>query len=201
MKTFMLAKMMLTGAALALVAGQSTATDTISLGTPSYGGSGCPGGSAATSVSPDGKSLSILFDDYMVEAGGANPRVARKSCNLSIPVHVPNGFSISLIDADYRGFVDVPRGGSARLDAEYFFAGQRGPAFRHNFNGGYSNTYTYTHNLAATANVWSRCGQDVNLRANTGMMVRAPRGEGLATVDSADFKAGIVYHIRYRTCR
>lgn len=201
MKTFMFAKVLLTGATLAFVATPSTAADTISLGTPSYGGSGCPGGSAATSVSPDGQSLSILFDSYVVEAGGYNPRVARKSCNLSIPVHVPNGFSISLIGADYRGFVDVPRGGGARLDAEYFFAGQRGPAFSHNFNGGYSNTYTRSHNLAAVSNVWSRCGDDVNLRANTGMLVRAPRGEGLATVDSADFKAGIVYHIRYRACR
>lgn len=201
MKTFMFAKMLMTGAVLALSVSHATAADTISLGAPSYGGNGCPAGSAAATVSPDGSSLSILFDSYSVEAGGRNPSIARKSCNLSIPVHVPNGFSISLISADYRGFVDVPRAGSAQLDAEYFFAGRSGPAFRHAFRGGYSNTYTRTHNLAATANIWSECGKDVNLRANTGMMVRAPRGEGLATVDSADFNAGIVYHIRYRACR
>ena len=44
------------------------ANDDISLGEPGYGGSGCPQGSASTILSPDGKSLSILFDEFMVEA-------------------------------------------------------------------------------------------------------------------------------------
>lgn len=190
--------------ALATVVASQTAmaADTIKLGQPSYGGNGCPAGSASATVSPDGKSLSILFDDYLVEAGGGSRNVVRKSCNISIPVHVPNGFSVSLIDADYRGFVDLPRGASARLDSEYFFAGTRGPRFSHRFRGPYSNTYTKTHNLAAVSSVWSRCGADVNLRANTAMMARGRRNvEALATVDSADFKAGLVYHVRYRRCR
>lgn len=174
----------------------------VTLGDPSYGGSGCPAGSASASISPDGTALSILFDSFTVEAGGPNANVARKSCNLSIPVKVPNGFSVSLIDADYRGFVDAPRGSMARLDTEYFFAGTRGPKFSTTFNGPYSNTYTKSHRLAATSNVWSACGASVNLRVNSGMMVRAGRGaEALASVDSADFKSGVVYHLQYRSCR
>lgn len=186
----------------AVAAQTASAGDTIRLGHPSYGGNGCPAGSASASVTPDGKAITLLFDDYLVEAGGDNRNVVRKSCNISIPVHVPNGFSVSLIDADYRGFVDLPRGAQARLNSEYFFAGTRGPRFEHRFRGPYSNNYTKTHRLAATASVWSRCGADVNLRANTSMMARGRRNvEALATVDSADFKAGIVYHVRYRSCR
>lgn len=172
----------------------------VSLGQPSYGGSGCPAGSAAASVSPDGSSLSILFDRYAVEAGGSNPRVARKSCNMSIPVKVPNGMSVSLISADYRGFVDLPAGSEARLDTEYFFGGSRGPAYSQRFNGRFSNTYLKRHQMAAAANIWSACGADVNLRVNSGMMVRSNGAAALATVDSADFNAGILYHLRYRSC-
>ncbi|WP_020559690.1 DUF4360 domain-containing protein [Thiofilum flexile] len=195
----------LSSALVALTLGLATTSAqaaAITLGNPSYGGSGCPAGSASASISPDGSALSILFDSFTVEAGGSNARVGRKSCNLSIPVRVPNGFSVSLIDADYRGFVDVPRGSMARLDTEYFFAGTQGPKFTTTFTGPYSNSYTKSHNLIATSNIWSACGASVNLRVNSGMMVRA-RGssEALATVDSADFKAGVVYHLKYRTCR
>lgn len=172
----------------------------ISLGQPGYGGSGCPAGSASVSVSPDGSSLSILFDSYTVEAGGSNPQVARKSCNLSIPVKVPNGMSVSLISADYRGFADLPAGAEARLDTEYFFGGSRGPAYSQRFNGRFSNTYLKRHQMAAGANVWSACGADVNLRVNSGMTVRSSGEAALATVDSADFNAGILYHLQYRSC-
>ena len=45
--------------------------DGIRLGNPEYGGSGCPGGSASVALSPDQSAISILFDQYVVEAGGA----------------------------------------------------------------------------------------------------------------------------------
>jgi len=28
-----------------------------------------------------------------------------KSCNVAIPVHVPQGFSVSVLQVDYRGFI------------------------------------------------------------------------------------------------
>ncbi|MEN9433619.1 MAG: hypothetical protein RLZZ422_1208 [Pseudomonadota bacterium] len=187
---------------LTLAATTSAHAAAVTLGDPSYGGSGCPAGSASASLSPDGTALSILFDSFSVEAGGPNANVSRKSCNISIPVKVPNGFSVSLIDADYRGFVDVPKGSSARLDTEYFFAGSQGPKFSSTFTGPFSNSYTKSHQLAASSNIWSACGASVNLRVNSGMMVRAGRGaEALASVDSADFKSGVVYHVQYRPCR
>lgn len=193
-----------TGASLLLLAALGFANQanaaSVSLGQPSYGGSGCPAGSASASVSPDGSALSVLFDSYTVEAGGSNPRVARKSCNLSIPVKVPNGMSVSLISADYRGFTDLPAGADARLDTEYFFGGSRGPAFSHAFRGRLSNTYTQRHGLLAGAAVWSACGADVNLRVNSGLTVSSTGTAALATVDSADFSAGMVYHLQYRSC-
>src|SRR5262245_56951679 len=96
------------GLALAAVA----RADDIALGDPAYGGSGCPAGTASVALSPDQKAISLLFDQYVTEAGGqTQKRLDRKSCNIAIPVHIPQGYSVSIFQVDYRGFVSVPQGG------------------------------------------------------------------------------------------
>jgi Domain of unknown function (DUF4360) len=158
----------------------------------SYGGNGCPGGSASVNVSPDGQELTILFDQFVAQ--GNISRENRKSCNLSIPIRVPQGFQISLYDADYRGYVAPQTWG--RLRAEYFFAGGRGPIFSRTFYG--ETNYDVRDSLATVTNVWSRCGDSLNMRVNASMVAR---GQGAATVDSFDLAhRGLVYHIRYRSC-
>jgi hypothetical protein len=153
----------------------------------SYGGNGCPAGSASVSVSPDGQELTILFDRFSATNN-------RKSCNLSIPIRVPQGFQISLYDADYRGYVAPDT--QANLRAEYFFAGGRGPVFSRTFNG--ETNYNVRDSLATVANVWSRCGDSLNMRVNAALTAR---GRGQATVDSFDLAhRGLVYHIKYRRC-
>ncbi|MEQ1770406.1 MAG: DUF4360 domain-containing protein, partial [Devosia sp.] len=78
--------------------------DDIALGEPAYGGTGCPAGTASVALSDDQKSLSIIFDEYFVEAGGeTNKSFDRKSCNVAIPVHVPPGLAISVLASEYRG--------------------------------------------------------------------------------------------------
>ncbi|WP_293156173.1 MULTISPECIES: DUF4360 domain-containing protein [unclassified Microcoleus] len=159
----------------------------------SYGGSGCPDRSASVSVSPDGQELSILFDKFVAQ--GNVSAETRKSCNLSIPIKVPQGFQISIYDADYRGYVAPKTTGNLR--AEYFFAGTKGPVFSRTFNG--ETNYNVRDSLATVADVWSRCGDSVNMRVNASMTAR---GAGTATVDSFDLAhRGLVYHVKYRTCR
>ena len=184
------------------VAGPASADD-ISLGAPGYGGPGCPAGTASVSLSPDGKALSLLFDQYEVSAGGSTGRsFQRKSCNLAIPVHVPNGFSISVLSVDYRGFNHLPRGARSQFNVEYFFAGGRGPQFRRSFFGPQENDFFINNPLTMANQVWSPCGADVNLRTNASLRVNTVgRREASATIDSEDVKAAIVYHMQMRPCR
>lgn len=157
-----------------------------------YGGSGCPGGTANVTVSPDGQELTILFDKFIALANDSRER--RKSCNLTIPIKVPQGYQISLYDADYRGYVAPKTTGQLR--AEYFFAGGRGPIFSRKFNG--EAQYNVRDSLETVADVWSRCGDSLNMRVNAAM---SASGEGMATVDSFDLAhRGLVYHVKYRTC-
>jgi hypothetical protein len=149
--------------------------DDISLGKPGYGGSGCPANSVSATLSPDGKALSLLFDEYVVEAGGETGKsFDRKTCNVAIPVHVPQGRSVSVLAIDYRGFNQLPRG--AR--------------------------YLISNKLTAESLIWSACGEDINLRTNSSIRVNTTRGqEAMATVDTQDVKAAIIYRLQWRTCR
>ncbi len=189
---------------LALGCGLATAAqaDDISLGIPGYGGTGCPGGSVSATLSPDAKSLSLLFDSYAVEAGGTTGKsFDRKSCNVAIPVHVPQGLSISILAIDYRGYNNIPSGANSQFSVEYFFAGARGPTFARRFNGPVDADYLIHNDLTASAIVWSACGADVNLRTNSSIRVttRANR-QALATVDSEDVSAAIIYQLQWRQC-
>jgi hypothetical protein len=174
----------------------------IALGEPGYGGNGCPAGSVSATLSPDAKSLSLLFDEYIVEAGGESGRsFDRKSCNIAIPVFVPQGLSISVITIDYRGYNNLPTGARSEFNVEYFFAGARGPSFRRTFNGVLDEDYMIRNELTAQAVVWSDCGADVNLRTNSSIRVTTRNNrQALATVDSQDVSAAIIYQLQWRPC-
>ncbi len=177
------------------------------LGEPQYGGTGCPMGTAAVALSPDQQALSILFDQYVVEAGGSKA-FDRKNCNIAIPVHVPQGFSVSVIAIDYRGFTGLPAGGRAQLAVNYFLTSSGnpnpGPGLRtqKTFYGPMTSDYIKSDSLGLQAIVWSGCGADAILRANTTLLVNSNsrRDQAMATVDSADVSSGIIYHLQWRSC-
>jgi hypothetical protein len=174
----------------------------IYLGEPGYGGTGCPAGSVSATLSPDAKSLSLLFDQYIVEAGGDTGKsFDRKSCNIAIPVHVPQGLAISIIAIDYRGYNNLPQGATTDFNVEYFFAGTRGPTFRKTFRGVLDEDYLIRNELTARSLVWSACGADVNLRTNSSIRVSTRNNrQALATVDSEDVSAAIIYQLQWRRC-
>lgn len=179
------------------------AADGIRLGDVQYGGTGCPGGTASVALSPDGSSLSILFDSYTVEAAGRRT-IDRKNCNIAIPIHVPQGYSYSVVALDYRGFLGLPYGGRAQLSVNYFLAGQgQGVRTVKNFTAADNGEYLKTDRLGLESIVWTACGADTVLRSNTSLFAQTnSRGDqALATVDSVDVNAGIIYQLQWKRCR
>jgi hypothetical protein len=176
--------------------------DDLQLGVPAYGGTGCPGGSASVSLAPDQKSISILFDSYVAQAGGSTA-FDRKNCNIAIPVHVPQGWSVSVFDIDYRGFVGLPAGGRATLNVDYFLSTDpRGLHTSKSFTGPIATDYLKQDQIGLAAVVWTPCGADTILRSNTTLlaMSNAAREETMATVDSADIHAGLIFNLQWRRC-
>jgi hypothetical protein len=175
----------------------------LKLGQPAYGGNGCPAGSASVTLSPSEDALSLLFDNYIAEAGGdTRKRIDRKSCNVSIPVQVPSGYSVAVFQVDYRGYNLVPSGGRNQFDVEYFWAGARGPLVRRTFSGPQNQNFTIGDTLIASTLVWTPCGASVNLRVNSSMMVQtnSRMDQALGMVDSADISSGVIYHLQWRRC-
>jgi Domain of unknown function (DUF4360) len=177
----------------------------LELGYPSTGGNGCPQGTVSANLSPDSTQLTILFDQFLAEAGpSAGKTLDRKSCNISIPIRVPGGYSVSIVAVDYRGFVGLPsRRANARFTAEYFFAGMIGPRMSKTFIGAQNTDYLVENDLIVSAQVWSACGAETNMRINASIMLQnTDRVEdAIATVDSADISSGILYQLQYRRCR
>lgn len=177
--------------------------DDVRLGNPEYGGTGCPAGSAAVALAPDAQSLSILFDQFVVEAGqGTGRTLERKNCNIAVPVHVPQGYSVSIFQIDYRGFNSLPYGAYSRFNVEYFFAGTQGPSYEKQFNGRLEDEFLIRNSLVASAVVWSACGDSVILRANTGLLVRTNSAQQptYSSIDSVDVSAGLVFNLRWKRC-
>lgn len=176
----------------------------VRLGEPSYGGTGCPAGTASVSLSPDADEISILFDQFVAEAGHpTGRRTDRKACNLSIPLHIPQGYSATVVQTDFRGFNLVPSGGVNRINTEYFWAGSRGPVYTDVFSGPQNRDYFTTNGVVASGVIWTPCGQEVNLRIRATIMTQTNSrlDQSMMTVDSADVSAGLIYHIQWRRCR
>ena len=188
----------------ATVMGALSANAQLKLGQASYGGTGCPAGTASVMLSPDRTELSILFDNYVAEAGSTTGRrLDRKSCNLTVPVTVPNGYSVAIFQVDYRGFNIIPRGAQNRFDVEYFWAGARGPKISRIFSVPIDDSFTLTDNLIASSVIWTPCGQSVNLRVNSSMIAQSNSRmeQTMGVVDSADVASGLIYHLQFRRCR
>jgi hypothetical protein len=194
-------------AAVLCSTGVALANPGITLGYPGHGGSGCPQGTVSATLSPDGTALSVLFDQFIVEAGGpTGRRVDYKSCNLAIPVNIPQGYSVSIFQVDYRGFNSLPYGARSQLTNDYFFATSHGSTrsvrLAKSFMGPNNNDYLTTDRLAVNALVWTPCGEQATLRVNSNMRVfsNSRMEQALSTVDSADVSAGLIYHIQWRRC-
>lgn len=188
----------------AILMATSAEASRISLGEPAYGGNGCPAGSASITVTGDGQTMSVLFDSFAAEAGNTTGRrVDRKSCNLRVPVRVPNGYSVALIGVDYRGFNAIPGAGAYNdFRAEYFYAGSRGPVFQKRFVGPQADSFHINNKLIATNLIWSACSKEVifSINASATSMSNSRMEQTMMIVDSIDISAGILYHFQLRRC-
>ena len=167
------------------------------LGRPSYGGPGCPAGTATVVAGND--SISIRFDRYQVAAGGASGKgFDRKACSLSIPVKVPAGKSVAVIAVTFTGYNRLPAGATSQFRVEQFLAGGSGPVFSRNFKGPQTGRFSVSNDAAL---VWSACGGGVTLRTNSSLLVRSSGGQAAsASIRSQEVKTAIVYRLRWKDC-
>jgi hypothetical protein len=185
-------------------AGDAPNPNEVHINSIAYAGSGCPAGSVSESVAPDAKAFTLLFDSYVAEAGpGVLLKEGRKNCQIAVDLRFPQGWSYSVIDVDYRGFVQLDPGTTGLQKTNYYFQGQSfGPSLQSSFRGPVAKDYHIRDSLGIDAVVWSPCGMTRALNLNTQVRVTASGGRrALMTTDSIDGELTHVYGLRWRKCR
>ena len=169
---------------------------------------GCPEGSYSIVVSPDGTTLSILFDQFTLKS--SDPSVSgqqRKACRVSSPLNLPANQSIGVYKVDYRGFAKLVARQETELNVQYFLGphdSQHGRVFKRKIKGPQEGDFSFTETIGAGQMKRVGCGTaaklDVNITLALGGDLRA--GEAMASLDTADAAPGgaLIYHLDLKKC-
>jgi len=169
-------------------------------------GSGCPRGTAVT-VAPDNTSFFVAYSDYLAVAGtGSTPTEFRKNCQLNVLVHVPQGFSFAIAEADYSGFASLAAGATASQRANYFFTGDsQNHVIVHSFNGPMVDDWQTTDTAEVATLVFSPCGVARNLNINTELRVSNGSSDPSTTnwieMDATHASVQNIFHFAWRQCQ
>jgi hypothetical protein len=181
--------------------------DKIIIDVATVNGSGCRPGTAAVAVSDDNTAFTVTYSEFLAQVGvGAGPLDWRKNCQISLKVHVPQGFTYAIAQADYRGFAHLERGATALERANYYFQGMSPTAFsEHPFKGLFSDDWQKTDSTDVAALVWHPCGELRNFNINAELRVNAGTSDPKKTtsfiaMDSTDGSITTTYHFAWKTC-
>lgn len=171
-------------------------------------GTGCAPGSAWAAMWPDNTSLNVQYGDYFAGVGvGTRLTDFRKSCQLSVLVHVPPGFAYAITAVDHRAYVSLVAGASGRHRANYFFQGQPAPALvEHSFSGPLEDERLITVPRDEVDLAFSTCGEPRALQINTELRVSAGTSDPVTTtsfmvMDWVDAAGGATtYHLVWKRC-
>ncbi|MGW5974080.1 DUF4360 domain-containing protein [Streptomyces sp. NPDC055186] len=180
--------------------------DKIVIDIATVNGSGCPKGTAAVAVSEDNTAFTVTYSDYLAQAGGnSDPTASRKNCQLSLVVHVPQGFTYAIASADYRGFAALQPGARGTQRASYYFQGSPNTEYRtHVYDGPHDDNWQATDTTDWAQLVYAPCGVLRNFNINTELRVSAgttsPDKVSFMTMDSTDGDISTTYHMAWKEC-
>ncbi len=191
-------------------------------------GNGCLDGTARTVLSPDSKTMSVLFDEYISEIDTSLRILDHKNCQLTIEMNIPTGWSYSLASADYRGFAELDSNTMGVQEIVYLFADLGVPVFEGGLpnrsavarkrsatfssriiRGPFSGDYSFTNLVTVGEMPWSSCDSRLNrdLKIQTTLMTRsltrAPTkvaGVALMALDSVDATVAQEFELAWRQC-
>ena len=161
-----------------------------------YSGTGCPPGTADISISSDRTTIVVDFDDHF-----CIPPPLTKNCNINFNVHYPQGYSFTLFQTEYIGFVDLPnRECTANIWSSYWFAGFSSPSsFQKVWTGPVTQNFDIKDAFTQEKLVWSQCGASTTLNLNTRISLNRS-GCGVFCVDKIKQKVRTIFGIQWRRC-
>ncbi|RPA95170.1 hypothetical protein L873DRAFT_1813364 [Choiromyces venosus 120613-1] len=170
-----------------------------------YAGTGCKAGSAAISKSNDARTITIVFDNYIVSIGPGIPFVdRRKNCNLNVKLHYPGGYQYTLYQAQYTGYVNLEVGVTANQQSTYWFTGflNQRATFQNTWKGAFADNYALSDVIDHDAWVWSPCGASTTLNIDTQFTLtnNPTTASGYANTHEFDPSLKVVFSVLWRRC-
>lgn len=163
----------------------------------------CPPGTYSVVNSPDGTSLTILFDSFSLTSGGGTSQ--SKQCSLRVPLNLPEGYSLGVYRVDYRGFAYLQPKQTSELTVDYNLGPRaNGRHFSRKTRGAFDGEFLFTENIGAGLMKRVGCGEDAVLDVTVKLaLVGDGPGEAMTALDSADGAArgGLIYYFDTRKCR
>ncbi|RZS44681.1 uncharacterized protein DUF4360 [Herbihabitans rhizosphaerae] len=207
----MLSALAAAGVALAMITAPQAApsdnppTDRITIDVVTVNGSGCPAGTTAVAVSSDNTAFTVTYSDYTAQVGdGAAPTDMRKNCQLALRLHIPQGFTYAIAQADYRGFAHLASGAEGLQQASYYIQGTSPTHYVKNPVGGpYSDNWQFTDKTDMAELVYAPCGEERNLNVNTELRVYkgdSGNASSFMSMDSTDAGVSTKYHFHWKKC-
>lgn len=192
---------------MTLLIGQAVAND-VYISQVFLIGNGCSDDDTFVVLSPDEKTLSLLFENFYIDSSVTGPRgprssVARKSCDMQISISVPHNKRVAIKKIDYRGYAYIPSNSSIRFmsghSLEVPALGYKTREFRDQIiKEGFLDEDLYLEQFVNNRLTEAACGEDVILHVSSKLFGNMHNDELFASIDSAD--SGIDYHMEYEDC-
>jgi len=174
-------------------------------------GTGCPDArTGLVAVAPDKTAFTVTYRShhYIAQVGPAtNPTASRVNCQLTMAVHVPQGFTYAIAKADYSGYARLAKSASGLEQASYYFQGQPNTTRRrHQITGPKKGNFAFTDKIAVGALVWAPCGVDRNVNVNTELRVNAgsshpSKNPSYLRMGSTDGRIKSKFNLSWKRCR
>lgn len=194
----------------------------INFNSVTHSGNGCPQGTVSTAVSPDGSSLSVLFDEFRAEVPQLNsptPMKDTKNCALSFTATLPPGTKADVLEITMqaRGATVLDQGAEAYFTSVLVgyngIARSRGTPtviltkqWKKRRNPTVDESWT--ESPKPLVQIQSACsgsqGKDIRFDLKNHVVAEIPSGDvnryGMITVDSNDVKGILKFTLRTSPC-
>src|SRR5690242_10846747 len=192
--------------ALTGTASADVPADRITLDVVTVNGSGCPPGSATVTALSANTGFRVTYRDFLARAGGGvGATEFRKNCQVNVLVHIPQGFTFAIADADYRGRARLEDGAAGLQRTNYYFQGSADNNYvDHSFAGPLSGTWSTTDFTPVNELVYAPCGEARNLNINTELRIDEgtvnPGKTSSMSMRTSDGNVDTIVHFSWKSC-
>jgi hypothetical protein len=178
------------------------ATAAITVEVIANNGSGCAPGTASVVGNADSTGFRVRYRDFVAEAGGAAGVIdRRKNCQLSVLVTIPDGWTIAIASANYRGRAGLLSGATGLQRTSYYWQGSSdSERSDRTFAGPLSGLWT-TWDVAPVL-YYAPCGSQSVLNVNTELRVDAgtAAGRSYLSMNTTEGDVDTLFNYSLATC-